>query len=60
MKVKDVIEKIDNIDKLIDKLEHSGLDYAPEVIWILVCYQNILKDSNVIVMGDCCYELPSD
>lgn len=52
MKVGDVIEKIDDIDKLIDKLEHSGLDYAPEVIWVLVCYQNILKNSNVIMIGD--------
>lgn len=47
MKVKDVIEKIDNIEALINKLENSNLDYAPDVIWELQCYKNVLENSTV-------------
>jgi len=47
MKVKDIIEKINNIEALINKLEDSNLDYASDIIWELECYENVLKNSTV-------------
>lgn len=48
MKVKDIIQKVDKIDKLVDLLEESDLDYAHDVVWELACYRGHLL--NITVM----------
>lgn len=37
MKVKNVIDKLNKIDSLIDELEKSDLDCAQDIIWKLTC-----------------------
>lgn len=48
MKVKDIIQKVDKIDKLVNLLEESDLDYAHDVVWELACYRGHLL--NITVM----------
>lgn len=47
MKVKDVIENINEIERLIDLLEKSDLDYANEVVCKLAGYENLLKNMSL-------------